>query len=165
MKKKSKIAVIGGGSWATAIVKMLCENLDQVGWYMRNVDAIKHIKKEQHNPNYLSAVEFNTNNIQLNWYVNGVLQEDLVNQTEVTFTKPENGGVMEYSYKATDTLNFMTAPDDILLDSDNYEGFFNTLGNDYARNALPTTEPRTRATSRYSCVLFTQASVIQASVA
>ena len=74
----------------------------------------------------LNNVEFNTNNIQLNWYVNGVLQEDLVNQTEVTFTKPENGGVMEYSYKATDTLNFMTAPDDILLDSDNYEGFFNS---------------------------------------
>ena len=74
----------------------------------------------------LNDVEFNTNNIQLNWYVNGVLQEDLVNQTEVTFTKPENGGVMEYSYKATDTLGFMTAPDDILLDSDNYEGFFNS---------------------------------------
>ena len=74
----------------------------------------------------LNDVKFNTNNIQLNWYVNGVLQEDLVNQTEVTFTKPENGGVMEYSYKATDTLDFMTAPDDILLDSDNYEGFFNS---------------------------------------
>ena len=74
----------------------------------------------------LNDVKFNTNNIQLNWYVNGVLQEDLVNQTEVTFTKPENGGVMEYSYKATDTLDFMAAPDDILLDSDNYEGFFNS---------------------------------------
>jgi VCBS repeat-containing protein len=86
----------------------------------------------QQNGNYtsikynLNNVEFNTSNIQLNWYVNGVLQEDLVNQTEVSFTKPENGGVMEYSYKATDTLDFMTAPDDILLDSDNYEGFFNS---------------------------------------
>jgi VCBS repeat-containing protein len=74
----------------------------------------------------LDDVEFNTNNIQLNWYINGILQEDLVNQTEVIFTKPENGGVMEYSYKATDTLGFITAPDDILLDSDNYEGFFNS---------------------------------------
>ena len=58
MENSPKFAVFGGGSWATAIVKMLCENLDQVGWYMRNVDAIEHIKKQQHNPNYLSAVEF-----------------------------------------------------------------------------------------------------------
>ena len=59
MKDNLKIAVFGGGSWATAIVKMLCENLEEVGWYMRNESAIKHIKKEFHNPNYLSAVTFN----------------------------------------------------------------------------------------------------------
>ena len=41
MEDSPKFAVFGGGSWATAIVKMLCENLDQVGWYMRNVDAIQ----------------------------------------------------------------------------------------------------------------------------
>ena len=70
MEDSPKFAVFGGGSWATAIVKMLCENLDQVGWYMRNVDAIKHIKKEQHNPNYLSAVEFNTNKLKLSNDIN-----------------------------------------------------------------------------------------------
>jgi glycerol-3-phosphate dehydrogenase (NAD(P)+) len=70
MSTKSKFAVFGGGSWATAIVKMLCENLDQVGWYMRNVNAIKHIKKEQHNPNYLSAVEFNTSKLKLSNDIN-----------------------------------------------------------------------------------------------
>jgi len=70
MEDSPKFAVFGGGSWATAIVKMLCENLDQVGWYMRNVDAIKHIKKEQHNPNYLSAVEFNTDKLKLSNDIN-----------------------------------------------------------------------------------------------
>ena len=70
MEVSPKFAVFGGGSWATAIVKMLCENLDQVGWYMRNVDAIKHIKKEQHNPNYLSAVEFNTDKLKLSNDIN-----------------------------------------------------------------------------------------------
>ena len=70
MEDSPKFAVFGGGSWATAIVKMLCENLDQVGWYMRNVDAIKHIKKEQHNPNYLSAVEFDTNKLKLSNDIN-----------------------------------------------------------------------------------------------
>lgn len=65
MSKKPKFAVFGGGSWATAIVKMLCENLDEVGWYMRSVYALEHIKKEQHNPNYLSSVEFDTDQLKL----------------------------------------------------------------------------------------------------
>ena len=65
MDKINKVGVIGGGSWATAIVKMLCENLDQVHWYMRSVYAIEHIKKEGNNPNYLSSVDFDTNKLVL----------------------------------------------------------------------------------------------------
>ena len=72
MEDSPKFAVFGGGSWATAIVKMLSENLDQVGWYMRNVDAINHIKKEQHNPNYLSAVELNTDKLKLSNDINEI---------------------------------------------------------------------------------------------
>ena len=53
---------------------MLCENLEHVGWYMRNVDAIKHIKKEQHNPNYLSAVEFDTDKLKLSNDINEMVE-------------------------------------------------------------------------------------------
>ena len=48
MKDQPKIAVLGGGSWATAIVKMLSENLNTVGWYMRSVYALEHIKINKH---------------------------------------------------------------------------------------------------------------------
>ncbi|WP_203294858.1 NAD(P)H-dependent glycerol-3-phosphate dehydrogenase [Luteirhabdus pelagi] len=65
MEDKPKFAVFGGGSWATAIVKMLCENLEEVGWYMRSVYAVEHIKKQDHNPNYLSSVEFKVNQLKL----------------------------------------------------------------------------------------------------
>ncbi|MGB5229736.1 NAD(P)H-dependent glycerol-3-phosphate dehydrogenase [Eudoraea sp.] len=58
MEKELKIAVLGGGSWATAIVKMLTENKDEVIWYMRNGDALEYIKANKHNPNYLTSVEF-----------------------------------------------------------------------------------------------------------
>ncbi|SDS31635.1 NAD(P)H-dependent glycerol-3-phosphate dehydrogenase [Winogradskyella sediminis] len=60
-----KYAVFGAGSWATAIVKMLSENLDEIGWYMRSVYAKEHILKEQHNPSYLSSVEFRTEQLKL----------------------------------------------------------------------------------------------------
>ncbi len=69
-----KFGVIGGGSWATAIVKMLSENLDEVGWYMRNTFALEHIKKEKHNPNYLSAVEFDTTKLLLSNDINEIVK-------------------------------------------------------------------------------------------
>jgi glycerol-3-phosphate dehydrogenase (NAD(P)+) len=65
MLKDTKIAVIGGGSWATALVKILCNNVDQVHWYLRNEQSIEHIKKFKHNPNYLQSVEFNTDKLVL----------------------------------------------------------------------------------------------------
>ena len=70
MSNKPKFAVFGGGSWATAIVKMLCENLDEVGWYMRNETALEHIKKDKHNPNYLSSVEFDVSKLKLSNDIN-----------------------------------------------------------------------------------------------
>jgi glycerol-3-phosphate dehydrogenase (NAD(P)+) len=54
-----KIAMIGGGSWATAIIKMLSDNFTskEIYWWMRNAEAITHLQKYKHNPNYLSSVE------------------------------------------------------------------------------------------------------------
>jgi glycerol-3-phosphate dehydrogenase (NAD(P)+) len=60
-----QIAVIGGGSWATAIVKMLCNNSSQVHWWLRSAAVMEHIKKYRHNPNYLTSVEFDTEKLLL----------------------------------------------------------------------------------------------------
>lgn len=65
MDKDLKFAVLGGGSWATALIKMLTENLDNVIWYMRNPDAIGYIKIQGHNPNYLSSVALDLDKLQL----------------------------------------------------------------------------------------------------
>lgn len=69
-----KFAVLGGGSWATAIVKMLAENQAQVGWYMRNSEAIDYIKKEKHNPKYLSSVEFKLEQLELSDDINSIIK-------------------------------------------------------------------------------------------
>ncbi len=65
MENKPKFAVIGGGSWATAIAKMLCENQEKIAWYMRSTYALEHLKHQYHNPNYLSSVEFDINQLEL----------------------------------------------------------------------------------------------------
>lgn len=63
MDTEKQIAVIGGGSWATALVKILCNNVSHLNWYMRNEGAVEHIQKFKHNPNYLQSVEFDTSKI------------------------------------------------------------------------------------------------------
>ena len=74
MSKKNKIAVFGGGSWATAIVKMLSENLDEIGWYMRSKYAIDYIKQNKHNPNYISSIEFETEKLILTDDINKMVE-------------------------------------------------------------------------------------------
>jgi len=74
----SKIAVIGSGSWATALVKILCENNTTVGWYIRNKAIHEHLLNEGHNPNYLSSVGFNIP--QLDLYTN---LDEIVSQYDV----------------------------------------------------------------------------------
>lgn len=73
MNSKPKVAVFGSGSWATAIVKMLSENLETVGWYFRNEQSLEYIKQNRHNPKYLTAVEFDTNQLMLSKNINELI--------------------------------------------------------------------------------------------
>lgn len=73
MTNPQKIAVIGGGSWATAIVKMLCENREQVSWWMRNEESIEHIQKYGHNPNYISAAQLDAKKLQMSSDLNAIV--------------------------------------------------------------------------------------------
>ncbi|SDR92980.1 glycerol-3-phosphate dehydrogenase (NAD(P)+) [Mucilaginibacter mallensis] len=70
IKQKNKITVVGGGSWATANVKMLSDNVTEkeIFWWMRSTQAVEHIHKFGHNPNYLSSVDIKvpTANISTN---------------------------------------------------------------------------------------------------
>ena len=65
MSDQKKIAVIGSGSWATALTKILLNNVPELCWYTRKEEDIDYIKKYKHNPRYLSSVEFDVDKLKL----------------------------------------------------------------------------------------------------
>src|ERR1035437_4875801 len=52
--------ILGSGSWATALAKILTDNNNTIQWWIRNSDTIDHLLKCHNNPHYLSSVMFNT---------------------------------------------------------------------------------------------------------
>lgn len=75
MQSFQKFAVIGGGSWATALVKMLTQKPLTVGWWMRNEQAVQHIQTHRHNPNYIRSVEFDVTQLRLSTDLKAVVDE------------------------------------------------------------------------------------------
>ena len=58
-----RIAIVGGGSWATAIAKILLETNEHINWFMRNIETINAFKELNHNPRYLCSVDFDLSRI------------------------------------------------------------------------------------------------------
>jgi len=79
MSIKPTIAVIGGGSWATAIIKILSNNANRIHWWVRSQETVDFIIKYKHNPNYLSDVEINPEKVLVsNDLKNSISESDLV---------------------------------------------------------------------------------------
>lgn len=57
------VSVVGGGSWATALVKILSNNAGQIHWWIRNPESVDFIRQYRHNPSYLSDVEIDLSRV------------------------------------------------------------------------------------------------------
>lgn len=73
MNEKSKIAVLGGGSWATAIAKIVLVNSNEINWYMRRQEQIDEFIRSSKNPSYLTGVKFDTDRIRFTSNINHVV--------------------------------------------------------------------------------------------
>lgn len=60
MPLSEKIAIAGGGSWATALVKILSNHCTNISWWVRREETVEYIRNHRHNPNYLSDVQIDT---------------------------------------------------------------------------------------------------------
>ncbi|MBK6830154.1 MAG: NAD(P)H-dependent glycerol-3-phosphate dehydrogenase [Flavobacteriales bacterium] len=69
-----RIAVIGAGSWGTALVKLLSGNADRVGWWVRRPETITHITKYGHNPDYISAAQFDVQHLAMDSDIHTVVK-------------------------------------------------------------------------------------------
>jgi glycerol-3-phosphate dehydrogenase (NAD(P)+) len=69
-----QFGIIGSGSWATALAKILTDNDHRINWWIRNDQTIKHIQLRHHNPHYLQAAYFNTSLLDLNSKIEAVIK-------------------------------------------------------------------------------------------
>jgi glycerol-3-phosphate dehydrogenase (NAD(P)+) len=74
MNEKSKIGVIGGGSWATAIAKIALTNSSEINWYMRRQEQIDEFIRLSKNPSYLTGVKFDTDRIHFTSDINKLVR-------------------------------------------------------------------------------------------
>lgn len=75
IKPGARCAVIGYGSWATALVKVLTERACEVGWYVRNPEVLESLLAEGRNTRYLQDVEFDTTRIRPSSDLNRVVAD------------------------------------------------------------------------------------------
>jgi glycerol-3-phosphate dehydrogenase (NAD(P)+) len=66
--------IIGSGSWATALAKILTDNDHSIHWWIRNADSIAHIQRRGNNPHYLSSANFNVTLLNMSTDVKTVVQ-------------------------------------------------------------------------------------------
>ena len=71
-------------------------------------------------------VEYDTSKLTLKWYIDGVEDLSLENQTSIIFDRPADNSVKVYTWRVDDLTGIVTAPDDVVDTEDFYEGLFNS---------------------------------------
>lgn len=75
MSFPGKIAIMGGGSWATALAKIVLSNQKHIHWYMRRQEQIDDFLRMKHNPSYLTSILFDTKKITFYADINEIIEQ------------------------------------------------------------------------------------------
>lgn len=128
INEKSKIAILGGGSWATAIAKIALVNSPEIGWYMRRQDQIDEFLRSSKNPSYLTGVKFDTDRIKFTSNINHAITsaDILIFATPSPFLKQH----LKKLKRKIDKKIIVTAikgivPDENMIVSDYFEQEYN----------------------------------------
>lgn len=99
MSYYGKIGLIGSGSWATAIAKIIMENCGELNWFFRNKDTIDEFKRLSHNPTYLTSVKFDTNAIYFSSDI-----DEVVNKSDIVIFATPSPYLKNYLKKLREPL-------------------------------------------------------------
>jgi glycerol-3-phosphate dehydrogenase (NAD(P)+) len=69
-----QFGIIGSGSWATALAKILTDNQHTIHWWIRDANSINHIQQRHHNPHYLNSAYFDPSLLKMSNDVNEVVK-------------------------------------------------------------------------------------------
>ena len=128
MDEIGRIAILGGGSWATAIAKMVLEHTQEIWWYLRREDRIEDFRRLGHNPAYLTSVHFDVNRIHFCSDINEAVEacQTLVFVTPSPYLK---GHLKRLKVRLRDKF-LLTAikgivPDENMICSEYFHQFYN----------------------------------------
>jgi glycerol-3-phosphate dehydrogenase (NAD(P)+) len=96
-----KFGIIGSGSWATALAKILTDKKHSISWWIRNADTVQHIQQRHHNPHYLSSVYFDVSLLSMSTDLQQVVRESdvLVIAVPSAFAKETLGALKTADWK------------------------------------------------------------------
>lgn len=128
MAERHRIAILGGGSWATAIAKILLNNVNEINWYMRRQEQIDEFIRLSKNPSYLTGVKFDTDHIRFTSNINHLISSSdiLIFATPSPFLKQH----LRKLRKRIDKKIIVSAikgivPDENLIITDFFEQVYN----------------------------------------
>src|SRR3954468_23751897 len=124
-----RFGIIGSGSWATALAKILTDNQHSIEWWIRNPDTINHIQRRGHNPHYLHTAYFNTALLNMSSNVAQVVQnaDAVIIAVPSAFVRQTLEGLPKHAF---DNKQVISAVKGILPDS-------NELANEFLVNHFP----------------------------
>ncbi|MEP6700645.1 MAG: NAD(P)H-dependent glycerol-3-phosphate dehydrogenase [Bacteroidota bacterium] len=114
-----RFGIIGSGSWATALAKILTDKKHSINWWIRNTDTIKHLKEKGNNPRYLSSVKFDGSLLSISKHVKEVVAKSdvLVIAVPSAYAKESLGGLKPEDWKGKKVVSAIKGllPDENIL--------------------------------------------------
>jgi len=136
-----RIGILGAGSWATALVKILSNNASHINWWARKQETIDHIQKYRHNPNYLSDIELPVEKITMYTHLKEVISNSdiLLIAVPSAFMSESFKGLSKDDFKKKMIFSLIkgTLPDKKIMVSQYFNDHFEVSLNSFGMIAGP----------------------------
>jgi glycerol-3-phosphate dehydrogenase (NAD(P)+) len=136
-----RIGILGAGSWATALVKILSNNASHINWWARKQETIDHIQKYRHNPNYLSDIELPVEKITMYTHLKEVISNSdiLLIAVPSAFMSESFKGLSKDDFKKKMIFSLIkgTLPDKKIMVSEYFHKHFDLSLNSFGMIAGP----------------------------